>query len=125
MGKKTLLLSVFSGILLFLSFPKFDLSILVWVSLVPLFFALQKKSIGEAFWIGLTVGFAYNIGILYWVSFVIVQYGYLPLYLGIFIMLLLALYLSLYVSLFSAGIVYFKKKGVPEIIVAPVLWSCL
>jgi apolipoprotein N-acyltransferase len=125
MGKKTLLLSVVSGVLLFLSFPKFDLSILVWFSLVPLFFALQKKSLGEAFWIGLAAGLAYNIGILYWVSFVVVQYGYLPLYLGIFIMLLLALYLSLYVSLFSAGIVYFKKKGFPEIVVAPVLWSCL
>jgi len=125
MGKKTLLLSVFSGVLLFLSFPKFDLSVLVWFSLVPFFFALQKKNLGEAFWIGLVTGLAYNIGILYWVSSVVVQYGYLPFYLGIFIMLLLALYLSLYVSLFSAGIVYFKKRGFPVILVAPVLWSCL
>jgi apolipoprotein N-acyltransferase len=125
MDKKTLFLSVVSGVLLFLSFPKFDLNILVWVSLVPLLFAVQGKNLREALWMGLVTGFVYNVGILYWVSFVIVQYGYLPLYLGIFIMLLLALYLSLYVSIFSAGIVYFRKRGFPEIVVAPVLWSCL
>ena len=74
---------------------------------------------------GLATGLVYNIGIIYWVSFVVVQYGYLPLYLGFFVMLLLALYLGLYVSLFSAGVVFFKRKGINEIISAPILWTCL
>ena len=125
MGKKTLILSLASGILLFLSFPKFDLSFLVWFSLVPLLSALQRVSLGEAFRLGLATGLVYNIGIIYWVSFVVVQYGYLPLYLGFFVMLLLALYLGLYVSLFSAGVVFFKRKGINEIISAPILWTCL
>ena len=125
MGKKTLILSLASGILLFLSFPKFDLSFLVWFSLVPLLSALQRVSLGEAFRLGLATGLVYNIGIIYWVSFVVVQYGYLPLYLGFFVMLLLALYLGLYVSLFSAGVVFFRRKGINEIISAPILWTCL
>ena len=125
MGKKTLILSLASGILLFLSFPKFDLSFLVWFSLVPLLSALQRVSLGEAFRLGLATGLVYNIGIIYWVSFVVVQYGYLPLYLGFFVMLLLALYLGLYVSLFSAGVVFFRIKGINEIISAPILWTCL
>ncbi len=125
MGKKTLILSLASGILLFLSFPKFDLSFLVWFSLVPLLSALQRVSFGEAFRLGLATGLVYNIGIIYWVSFVVVQYGYLPLYLGFFVMLLLALYLGLYVSLFSAGVVFFRRKGINEIISAPILWTCL
>ncbi len=125
MGKKTLILSLGSGILLFLSFPKFDLSFLVWFSLVPLLIALQRVSLREAFRLGLATGLLYNIGIIYWVSFVVVQYGYLPLYLGVFVMLLLALYLGFYVSLFSAGVVFFKRKGINEIISAPILWTCL
>jgi apolipoprotein N-acyltransferase len=40
-------------------------------------------------------------------------------------MLLLVVYLSSYIALFAAGIVYFSGKGIHEIIIAPVLWTCL
>ena len=78
-----------------------------------------------AFLLGLIAGLVYNVGLLYWVSGVVVQYGHLPLYLGIFVMLLLALYLSLYVSLFAAGVTYFGRGQLPLAVTAPVLWVLL
>ena len=78
-----------------------------------------------AFLLGLVAGLVYNVGLLYWVSGVVVQYGHLPLYLGIFVMLLLALYLSLYVSLFAAGVTYFCRRQMPLAVTAPLLWVLL
>ena len=125
MDKKSLGLSLVSGSLLFLSFPKFDLNYLIWFSLVPLLYALQRKNLCEAFRIGLIAGLAYNIGIIYWVALVVVNYGQLPLYFGFSIMLLLSIYLSFYVALFSAGVVFFKMRGIREIVSAPIIWTCL
>ncbi|MBE9547531.1 MAG: apolipoprotein N-acyltransferase [Proteobacteria bacterium] len=123
-----LVLSVASGILLFLSFPKFGFGILAWFSLVPLLYALRGKSLSEGILIGFITGLVYNIGIIYWVTIVVVRYGYLPFYLGVLVMLLLAVYLSVYVSIFSAGVIFLRGRkggGIPEIISAPLLWTCL
>lgn len=120
-----LVLSVASGILLFLSFPKFGFGFFAWFSLVPLLYALRGKSLSEGFLIGMISGLVYNVGIIYWVTLVVVRYGYLPFYFGVFVMLLLAVYLSMYVSLFSAGVIFFRGRGIPEIISAPLLWTCL
>lgn len=125
MDRKTLLLTVSSGILLVLSFPMVDYDFLVWVAVVPLLIALKDKTPFQAFMAGLITGIVYNIGILYWVVFVVVQYGYLPIYIGIFAMLLLSLYLSLYVAVFSAGVVFFRKRGYSESVTGPLLWTCL
>jgi apolipoprotein N-acyltransferase len=112
MNWKTHLFSIMSGVLLFLSFPKFDLHYLIWISLIPLLFALREKTLSEAFLAGLITGFVYNTGIIYWVTFVVVHYGYLPLSIGIFVMLLLSFYLSLYVAIFAFGVVLHKKRGI-------------
>jgi len=124
--KRTFILSVASGILLFLSFPKYGFGIIAWVALVPLLFALNKVT-GQRN--GLIVGFITGIvsytGILYWIIYVVVNYGYLPYYAGIFVMLLLAAYLSIYIALFGTGVLYFSDKGIPIVVAAPVLWTCL
>ncbi len=125
MNRKAFILSLASGILLFLSFPKYEFHYLIWISIVPLLYALREKNFSEAFFIGLTAGLVYNIGVIYWVSFVIVHYGYLPLYVGISTMVLLALYLSLYVSIFSVTVVYFSRRGIREIYSAPIVWAIL
>ncbi len=122
---RSLFLSVLSGLLLFLSFPKFGHWALAWICLVPLLYTLRGRDMAGAFLLGLTSGLIFNVGLLYWVSGVVVQYGHLPLYLGIFVMLLLAFYLSLYVSLFAAGVTYFDRRQVPLVITAPVLWILL
>ncbi|HEX7415586.1 MAG TPA: hypothetical protein VF305_00180, partial [Smithellaceae bacterium] len=123
--KNAIGLAVLSGLLLFFSFPKYGSGFIVWVAFIPLFFALRKAtSITQGLILGFITGVVSYIGIIYWITYVVVNYGYLPLYLGIIIMLLLACYLSIYIALFAGGIVYFRKK-ISLYLVAPVLWVCL
>ncbi|MGO9137429.1 MAG: apolipoprotein N-acyltransferase [Syntrophales bacterium] len=119
-------MSFATGILLFLSFPKHGAGIMVWVALIPLFFALgDTDDIREGLIAGFVAGLAFNIGIMYWITFVVVHYGHLAYSIGILLMVLVAAYLSIYVALFAAGVVYFSGKGIARIIAAPALWTCL
>jgi len=65
MKKRDLLLSFLSGILLILSFPRFDLEFLAWVALVPLFYAIEGKGLYHSFILGFLAGLISFLGILY------------------------------------------------------------
>jgi len=121
----TLFRALLSGLLFFLSFPKFGTGLLAWIAFVPLLCALQQKRPSQGFLIGFITGFSGYIGIIYWIVHVVVNYGYLPVPVGIAVMLLLAAYLALYIGLFAAGVVYFQERGVSPILAAPLLWTCL
>src|SRR4030042_3793132 len=99
-----LTMAVLSGLLLFLSFPKFGSGSLAWVALIPLLYALKDTRPAEGFKIGFLTGFVAHVGILYWITYVVVQYGYLPIYTGILTMLLLAAYMSLFMACFAMGV---------------------
>jgi apolipoprotein N-acyltransferase len=122
---KNLLLPLLSGLLLFLSFPMFGSGILAWVALVPLFYALKNVKPREGFKLGFLTGLIAHVGILYWISYVVVQYGNLPVYMGIMVMLLLAAYLSLYTACFAMGVVFLRAKGGTLFLSAPLLWTIL
>ncbi len=124
-GHKNTILALISGSLLFLSFPKYGAGIMAWIALVPLLYSLREGTAASGFIKGLLAGFIFNIGLLYWITFVVVNYGYLPLAMGISAALLIAAYLSLYVAFFSAGIVFLRERGVAEVISAPLLWTSL
>jgi apolipoprotein N-acyltransferase len=120
-----ILLAAASGVLLFLSFPKYGSGLLAWIALAPLFWALKKAiSIRQGLILGFIAGLACHVGLIYWITYVVVNYGYLPIYLGITLMLLLACYLSLFTAAFAAGIIFFRQK-VTLYFAAPVLWVCL
>jgi apolipoprotein N-acyltransferase len=118
--------ALLSGIFLFCSFPKFGVGQLAWVAFIPLLLALQNTNnpLKASLW-GFLTGFVFHIGLLYWVSQVIVMFGYLPLYIGISALILLSCCLSVYFSLFSFALVFFRNKGFSEIVTAPLLWTCL
>lgn len=119
-----IVLAVLSGLLLFLSFPKYGCGLIAWVAFIPLFLALKNAStIVQGLILGFITGIVSYVGIIYWIAYVIVNYGNLPLSVGIILMLLLACYLSIYLSLFAGCIVYFKDK-IPLYFTAPVLWIC-
>ncbi len=123
--RPSIFFALLSGFLLFLSFPKFGLGFMAWIAFVPLFIALRNVvSMRRALLLGWLTGMTACIGVLYWIAYVIVNYGNMPLHLGVAIMLLLASYLSIYYALFAAGMVYLRKN-VPLYFVAPVLWVCL
>ena len=124
-ARKKLILAVLSGLLLILSFPKYGNGIMAWAALIPLFFALKDATPREALKTGFLTGFVAHVGILYWIVYVVVQYGYLPVYAGIAAMLLLSAYLSLYTACFAMGVVFLKDRGVRLWISAPLLWTLL
>jgi len=66
--------ALLSGLLLFLSFPKFGSGVLAWIALIPLFYALRDAEPWEGFKTGFLAGLVANIGILYWISYVVAQY---------------------------------------------------
>jgi apolipoprotein N-acyltransferase len=118
-------LAFISGGLLFLSFPKYGIGYVAWIALVPLLLALHKTSVKSALITGFCTGLVFNVGLIYWISLVVVNYGYLPLAVGLVAMLFLAAYLSIYIALFAGGIAYLREKGISQIIAAPLLWTCL
>lgn len=125
MSKRDLLFSVLSGVLIFSSFPKLGCSIAAFFALVPLLHALQGKTLREGFAAGVVTGLVGNVGLLYWIAYVVVQYGYLPIYVGGAAMLALAAILSLYTGLFGAGVSYFRKRAIPDMVSAPLLWTAI
>lgn len=122
---KQIFLAVISGIFLFLSFPKYGAGIVAWIALVPLMYSCRESTVISGFIRGFVAGLVFNVGLLYWIAFVIVNYGHLSLPIGIFAMLLMAAYLSIYVALFTAGLVYLRDRGIAQVIAAPLLWTCL
>ena len=108
-----------------LSFPKFGHGAVAWVALIPLFIAVRSLPLTPAILAGILAGFVQHVGLLYWVTHVVVHYGKLHLALGIPVMMLLALYLSLYTGLFAGGIVLFRNRGIPVVASAPLVWTVL
>ncbi len=125
MDRKAFYCTVLAGVLLWLSFPKYNYNFLIWIALVPLLYAIEGKSILQAFYTGIVAGIVFNTGLIYWITFVVVHYGNLPAYIGIAVMLLLAAYLSLYTGLVCGGIIFFQNRGIELIVSAPLLWTCL
>ncbi|MCE5283664.1 MAG: apolipoprotein N-acyltransferase [Deltaproteobacteria bacterium] len=123
---RNIILAILSGLLLALSFPKFGNGMVAWIALIPLFFALEGVACkGAGFRLGFLTGLVAYAGILYWVVYVVVHYGYLPFYVGIAALLLLCCYLSLYTGLFAAGVIHLEHRGVPKYLSAPLIWTLL
>jgi len=126
MNFRSLLLAAFSGLLLAVAFPAFDLHLLAWIALLPLFLALRGKSVKDGFWLGGTTGLVYFVGTVYWVTNSMHVYGGIPLVPASLLMLLLCAYLALYPAVFGAAAVHIRKKH-PSLffIAAPALWTAL
>lgn len=116
-------LAAVSGLLLILSFPKFGHGAVAWVALVPLLTALPGTSGWRALRLGYITGAVSALGVLYWVSLVVVQYGGIPLPIGIAIMVALCLAFALFPSVFAWAVarlvVHFGTVG---LLGAPVVW---
>ncbi|MBI4378118.1 MAG: apolipoprotein N-acyltransferase [Nitrospinae bacterium] len=123
---KRLLLSLLSGFLLISIFPKFNLEILAWVSLVPLFLAIRNTSPIESLKLGFISGLVFFLGVLYWVVNAMTVYGGMPLPSSLAVLILLSGYLSIYLSLFTFLLSYISGDT-PQLkyILAPFLWVAL
>ena len=84
-----------------LSFPKFGHAAVAWVALVPLLVALHGATGLRAARLGYLAGAVSALGVLYWTSLVVVQYGGVPFVAGVLIMLALCLAFALFPLLFG------------------------
>lgn len=109
---KKLFLSLISGMLLAISFPKVDFEYGAWIALVPLFLILVKVDSRKAFTFSYITGAVFFLLTIYWISFVST--------LG---MVLLVLYLSLYIAVFGFFTnCLFKRLKLPLALIAPPIW---
>jgi apolipoprotein N-acyltransferase len=123
---KRYLLACFSGLLLCIIFPTFDLEMLAWVCLVPLLFAIQGESLLTSFYLGFTTGFVSFLGIIYWVIIAVHTYGRIHIVLSSLILVLLVAYLSLYTAVFAFLVNYIRRQTQWNmLVVAPFLWVAL
>ncbi len=117
---------IFSGLLLFASFPELDFYFFAWFALVPALIALYDKEIRFAFKAGLLMGMIYFFGTTYWIYHALYVYGSMPFILSIFWVVLLSLYLSLYPATFCLLYsIALKKTFLPSLVTAPCIWTSL
>ena len=110
----TVALSIIAAVLLSLSFSSFNFWLFAWCGFIPLFIALENKTLAKSFII------AYFCGIVFW-SFTIYWLVHVTL-LGTII---LVLYLALYFGLFGLNVAFLKRLRGKAIFFLPCIWVLL
>jgi len=95
-----------------------------WVALAPLLVALaEAPSPAHGFRLGYVTGAISSLGIVYWTSIVVVQFGGLAQPIGIAVMVLLCLALALFPSVFGWTVARWRRThGPAALLLAPVAW---
>ncbi|MFQ6037685.1 MAG: apolipoprotein N-acyltransferase [Candidatus Aminicenantales bacterium] len=96
-----LFLALLSGILTALAFPKFGLSFLAWVSLLPVLFVLGAQPPKASFFTGLVAGIGFNALLIYWIPAVPAHYADMSIGLSVIIYLLFVGYLAMFWGIFA------------------------
>lgn len=121
--RRDYLLAVLAGVLLALSFPKPDVSVVAWFAFVPLLLAIGGKSPTHAFKLGFVCGLTAYGGILYWLNIVMTLYGKLPWIVSFCLFLFLVAYLALYVGIVAMLVRKGECAGVSPLLSFPLLWG--
>lgn len=106
-----LLLSLLSGVLVFLSFEKFNLPVLAF--LFPTIFnwlSMRPLKLKRAFFLGFLTSFTVMLGGFYWVTYVIHEFGYLPWSLSSLIFLVFAGFGALNFPIFLSIMSFLNQK---------------
>ena len=116
-------LVLLSGTTTALSFPKFNLWVLAWVSLIPLFYVILKHRPKQAFFYGFLAGLAFNVLLIYWIPAVPAHYGNLSLPFSFLIYIVFVLFLALFWGLFCLFLSFISLSFPKSVfLVAPFLW---
>ncbi|MBN2198813.1 MAG: apolipoprotein N-acyltransferase [Candidatus Aminicenantes bacterium] len=117
-------LALLSGLLAALAFPKFNLSFLAWIALIPLLHVVSKSRPGRAFALSLSAGLSFYGLLLYWIPNVPAHYGGLSLEVSLGATFGLVLLLALFWGLF--GLVLSRISSLwpaAGFILAPFIWT--
>jgi apolipoprotein N-acyltransferase len=125
-GRQPWLLSILTGILLVLIFPRVNLGFLAWFALIPLLFLIHDQPLAKVTQFGFWTGMVFYFFGLQWVTNTIINYGNLPAVLSYLVLALLAAYLGLYFALFCYLLKKFSRGNPLSFLwLAPVLWTAL
>ncbi len=116
-------LAIGSGLLTALAFPKFNLSFLAWISLIPLLNVIFRSSPTRSFWLGLLAGLSFYGLLLYWIPAVPAHYGGLSAGFSLLVDIVLVLFLALFWAV--ACLIMSKVNGqwpLLGFILAPFIW---
>ncbi len=121
-------LSSLSALLLTVAFPPYDMEVLAWIAIVPLFYLIMYTTTYRAVFLwGWFSGILFYLFTIYWVTIAMHTYGGMPEWLSLLVLLLLSTYLGLYTGIFGLIISYICKIFKPPylILFAPSLWVTL
>lgn len=119
---RNLLLAALAGGLSVLAFPKADLGLVAFVSVVPLLIAVRGTGWRTAAKLGFATGLVFFVGSLYWVAATVVNYGGLPWVVATGVLLLLAAYLALFFAGFGAAVAIVGHRGPAFVLSTAGLW---
>jgi len=112
-GLKKLLLAVLSAFAGFAAFPPFDVSLMAWVSLVPLLYVIERSGAKEAFWYSYLAGVVFFGGVLYWLTIVSVP-GFI----------ILVVVLGAFYALFGSAVKMIFRNSM-NFLAIPLVWVVL
>ena len=101
----TLVLVLFLGALMPLSFAPFNIAFIAPLALAGLLFVARNSPPKRAFKLGLLFGFGMFSWGIWWIRISLIEFGGAPVAVGVFLTLLLALYLALYYAILSYAMV--------------------
>jgi apolipoprotein N-acyltransferase len=113
---KSISLAIFSALLLFLSFPKFDFFLLAWIGLVPLHWVIFQSRPWRAFFLSSLTGFLYLALVFAW-ALSIPGYRFEHHF-------ILGCYSSLFFGIYGISVNFISRRlgPVPAGLCAPAIW---
>jgi apolipoprotein N-acyltransferase len=123
MKQKDAFFAALAGVLLVLIFPRLNLWVLAWLSLVPLLAAADGKQGAAGFKLGWLAGTLFHAGLVYWVTVSMTLYGKLPVAVSVPILLVFAAFLGLFTGLPVWGACFVQqRRGWSFALTFPFLW---
>ncbi len=111
-----------TALLTTMAFPRLEISILIWIALIPLMIVLDGKTLGQGFRIGFLAGFLTFLGTLYWLFHVTAWFSVVAA-VGVIVLLL---YLALYYALFGMAYCYSQLMSPSRrLLFLPSVWVVL
>lgn len=120
-------LATLSAALLVLAFPDFDLWPLAWVGLVPLLFAITRRTHApRAFLLGWLTGTLFFYASCHWLTYPMIHYAGIPAWLAYPLLLPGALAVGFFPALCAAALArLYMRWGARALFIAPALWASL
>jgi apolipoprotein N-acyltransferase len=117
-------MSIATGLLLLLAFPRFSLSLLAWVALAPLLYTVTSGiELRRALWLGWLSGMFFTFFSENWIAHSMTMYGGLMTAAAYFVALLFAAVLAVFPALFAVAMAQLMRSfGLWSIAAAPAVW---